>query len=173
MKNIVLIGFMGSGKTSVGKALAKKLDFKFVDLDDVIEKTVGMKLSEIFKKFGEPRFRDIESDVVNSVTKKTGQVIATGGGVVLRDENMTNLKKNGIIFCLKASEDVIFERLKHCDNRPLLMVEDPEERIRELLSKRETLYEKADFSVDTSGLTPEEVADRIIIEYERLIYGKT
>lgn len=173
MKNIVLIGFMGTGKTSVGKVIAKKLGFEFVDVDEVIEKTTGMEISEIFSKFGESRFRDIEEEMIKLITQKRRQVIATGGGVVLRDENMKRLKKDGLIFCLRASENVIFERLKQTTNRPLLQVENPEERIRELLQKRMFLYEKADFCIDTEGLTPEEVAEKIIKEYERLSNGKT
>lgn len=173
MKNIVLIGFMGTGKTSVGKAIAKKLGFEFVDVDEVIEKTTGMDIAEIFSRFGESRFRDIEAETIKLITQKKGQVIATGGGVVLRDENMERLKENGVIFCLQASENVIFERVKGTKNRPLLQVENPEKRIKELLQQRMPLYEKADFLVDTSGLTPEEVAEKIIKEYERLGNGKT
>ncbi|ACI21496.1 MULTISPECIES: shikimate kinase [Thermodesulfovibrio] len=173
MKNIVLIGFMGTGKTSVGKLVAKKLGFDFVDVDEVIEKATGMEISEIFSKFGESRFRDIEEEMIKLITPKKRQVIATGGGVVLRDENMKRLKKDGVIFCLRASENVIFERLKQTTNRPLLQVENPEERIKELLQKRMPLYEKADFCIDTEGLTPEEVAEKIIKEYERLSNGKT
>lgn len=173
MKNIVLIGFMGAGKTSVGKVIAKKLGFEFVDVDEVIEKATGMEISEIFSKFGESRFRDIEEEMIKLITQKKRQVIATGGGVVLRDKNMKRLKKGGVIFCLKASENVIFERLKQTTNRPLLQVENPEERIKELLQKRMPLYEKADFIIDTEGLTPEEVAEKIIKEYERLSNGKT
>lgn len=173
MKNIVLIGFMGAGKTSVGKVIAKKLGFEFVDVDEVIEKATGMEISEIFSKFGESRFRDIEEEMIKLITQKKRQVIATGGGVVLRDKNMKRLKKDGVIFCLKASENVIFERLKQTTNRPLLQVENPEERIKELLQKRMPLYEKADFIIDTEGLTPEEVAEKIIKEYERLSNGKT
>lgn len=173
MKNIVLIGFMGTGKTSVGKVIAKKLGFKFVDVDEVIERTTGMEISEIFSKFGEPRFRDIETEMIKLITQKTGQVIATGGGVVLKDENMERLKENGVIFCLQAPENVIFERVKHTKNRPLLQVENPEEKIKELLQKRMPLYKKADFCIGTEGLTPEEVAEKIIKEYERLGNGKT
>lgn len=173
MKNIVLIGFMGTGKSSVGKVLAEKLGVKFVDVDEVIEKTTGMKISEIFSKFGESRFRDIETEIIKLITKKKGQVIATGGGVVLRDENMKQLKESGVIFCLKASENVIFERVKGTQNRPLLQVENPKQTIRELLQKRMPLYEKANFCINTEGLTPEEVADKIIEEYKRLNNGKT
>lgn len=171
-KNIILTGFMGTGKTSVGKIVASKLAFKFVDMDELIEKTTGMKISEIFEKFGEPRFRDLESEIVKLLTKKRGQVISTGGGVVLREENIFNFKKSGVIFCLKASEKTIFERLRNCKNRPLLQVENLKERITELLKQRTPFYEKADLMIDTEGLTPQEVADKIIREYKRLYDGK-
>ncbi len=163
---------MGSGKTTVGKAVAKKLGMSFVDLDDVIEQAVGMKISEIFKNFGEERFRDIETEVVKIVSKKKGIVIATGGGVVLRQENIENLKKAGIIFWLTASEETIYERVKSCKDRPLLQVENPKERIKQLMQKRKPLYEKADVIINTEGLIPEKVAEKIISEYERLIDGK-
>lgn len=171
-KNIILTGFMGTGKTSVGKIIATKLAFDFVDMDELIEKTTGMKISEIFEKFGEPRFRDIESEIVKLLTTKKRHVISTGGGVVLREENIFNFKKSGFIFCLKASEKTIFERLKNCKNRPLIQVENLKERITELLKQRTPLYEKADFVIDTEGLTPREVADKIIKEYKRLSDGK-
>ncbi|MDI1471713.1 MAG: shikimate kinase [Thermodesulfovibrio sp.] len=173
MKNIVLIGFMGTGKSSVGKILAKKLGLKFVDVDEIIEKTTGMKISEIFAKFGEPRFRDIETEVIKLITQNNGQVISTGGGVILREENFNRLKNKGVIFWLKASEDVIFERVKNCKNRPLLQTENPKERIKELLTKRTPFYEKADFYINTEELTPEEVAEKIIEKYKRLKNGKT
>lgn len=170
--NIVLTGFMGTGKTSVGKILAEKLGFTFVDVDKVIEKTAGMKISDIFSRFGESRFRDIETEVIKLITKKTGQVIATGGGAVLRDENMNALKSTGIVFCLMASEDTIFERVKNSKERPLLQVNDLKERIRELLGKRMDKYRNAHFLINTEGLSPQEVAEKIIKEYERFVYGK-
>jgi len=173
MKNIVLIGFMGTGKSSVGKILARKLGLKFVDVDEVIEKTTGMKISEIFAKFGEPRFRDIETEVIKLISQNNRQVIATGGGAILREENFKKLKDKGIIVWLKASENVILERVKNCKDRPLLQVENPKQKIKELLTKRIPFYEKADFSINTEELTPEEVAEKIIQEYERLKNGKT
>lgn len=172
IKNIILIGFMGTGKTSVGQILAKKLNFIFVDIDELIEKILGMKISEIFTRFGEPRFRDFETEIIKLITKKKRQVIATGGGAVLREENMAQLKASGVVFCLTAPENVIFKRVRQCKNRPLLQVDNPEQRIRALIKKRMPFYEKADFSINTDGLTPEEVADKIIKEYERLIDGK-
>jgi len=173
MKNIVLIGFMGTGKSSVGKILANKLGLKFVDVDQVIEKTTGMKISEIFAKFGESHFRDIETEVIKLITQNNGQVISTGGGVILREENFKKLKDKGVIVWLKASENAIFERVKNCKDRPLLQVENPKQKIKELLTKRIPFYEKADFYINTEELTPEEVAEKIIEEYKRLKNGKT
>lgn len=170
--NIVLTGFMGTGKSTVGKIIAEKLKFSFIDMDEHIEKTTGMKISEIFSKFGESRFRDIETEMVKLIIKKRGVVISTGGGVVLRDENISNLKKSGIVFCLTASENTILERVKQCKDRPLLQVNNPQEKIRELLRKRKPFYEKADFIVDTEELSAEEVAEKIIKKYERLVDGK-
>lgn len=171
-KNIVLTGFMGTGKTTVGKIIAKKLGFSFVDVDELIEKTTGLKISEIFERFGEPRFRDIETEIIKSTSKNYAQVIATGGGAVLRDENLKALKSKGVIFCLTASEDVIFERVKNNNERPLLKTENPKERIKELLAQRMPRYMMADFIIDTDGLTHEEVAEKIIKEYKRLQNGK-
>lgn len=171
-KNIVLIGFMGTGKSSVGKIVAKRLNLKFLDIDSIIEKTTGMKISEIFARFGERRFRDLESEVVKLVSSKEGAVISTGGGVVVREKNIETLKRTGVVFWLKASEETIYERVKDCKDRPLLQVENPLQKIRELLKKRTPLYEKADFMIDTDGALPEEVAEKIINQYERVKGGK-
>lgn len=170
--NIIITGFMGTGKTTVGKIISNKLNFIFLDIDELIEKTTGMKISEIFKKFGEKRFRDIETEMVKVVTKKRGQVISTGGGVVLREENLHHLKKSGIIFCLTASPNTIFERTKGCKDRPLLQVNNPQDKIKELMNERRPFYEKADIIIDTEGLSASEVAERVIKEYERLTNGK-
>lgn len=170
--NIIITGFMGTGKTTVGKIISNKLNFIFLDIDELIEKTTGMKISEIFKKFGENRFRDIETEMVKIVIKKRGQVISTGGGVVLREENLHNLKKSGIIFCLTASPNTIFERTKGCKDRPLLQVDNPQDKIKKLMNERRPFYEKAGIIINTDGLTASEVADRMIKEYERLTNGK-
>jgi len=171
-KNIVLIGFMGTGKTTVGKILAKKLGMNFVDVDELIEKTAGLKISAVFARFGEAYFRDIETEIIKSITKNSSQVIATGGGAVLRDENLNALKSNGVVFCLTASEELIFDRIKDNNERPLLQVENPKEKIRELLAKRMPRYMMADFIINTDGLTQEEVSEKIIKEYERIVNGK-
>jgi len=160
-KNIVLTGFMGTGKSTVGRELARLMGMRFLELDRMIEEEVGLKIKEIFSRYGEEYFRDRESEVVKKISEREGLVISTGGGVVLRRENMDALRKKGIIVWLKAKPETILKRTLSSDERPLLNVDDPEERIRELLQKRRPYYEEADLSVDTDGLSPLQVAERI------------
>ena len=162
MKNIVLVGFMGTGKNAVGKMLARRLGIDYIDTDDLIEKDQGMKIKDIFEKKGEPYFREVEKKIIKGVCQKQDQVIAAGGGAVIFDENMENFKKSGIIVCLTARPEVIYQRTKKTCLRPLLNVEDPLRKIRELLKEREPFYAKADFFVDTSDLTVEKITDKII-----------
>ena len=161
-QNIILVGFMGTGKTSVGKELAERLGREFVDLDDVIEKRAGTTINEIFKDKGEAHFRELEKAVVREYSHKNKLVISAGGGAVKFDENIANLKRSGIMICLKASVDEILNRVKHDAHRPLLNVCDPKERARQLLKEREPLYAKADYSVDTNGLSVKETADKVL-----------
>ena len=161
--NIVLTGFMCTGKTSVGKLLAKKLSYQFVDTDDLIEERVGMKISQIFANYGEPYFRDIESEVVKEVSQKDNLVISTGGGVVLRKTNMDELRKNGIIINLTAKPQTIFNRLKSQPGiRPLLNKPDPLKEIINLLSQREEYYKNCDLRIETDNISVEEVVEQIL-----------
>lgn len=160
-KNIFLIGFMGAGKTTVGKVLAKNLGRDFVDLDEYLVKKLGITVPQIFSRFGECFFRDAESEALLSVSKKNRQVIATGGGVVLRDGNWELMKKRGITIYLKASPEILWNRIKGNTSRPLLQVENPYKRLLELLSKRNALYEKADFTVETVNVSPQNIAEEI------------
>lgn len=162
MKNIVLTGFMGTGKTEVGKILAGHLGYTFIDADAVIEEEQKMTITEIFKRYGEPYFRELESKVIKRLSEMERAVISTGGGAVLRQENMDNLRKKGIIICLMASPETIFERTKNDTSRPLLQVENPLQRIKELLDFRRPYYEKADIIISTDGKSPEEVAQEIL-----------
>jgi shikimate kinase len=162
MKNIVLTGFMGTGKTEVGKILSQRLGYVLVDVDAEIERQQGMKITEIFKKYGESRFREIEADVIKRISERQGLIISTGGGAVLRQENMDNLRKKGVIVCLSASPETILARTCNSDDRPLLQVEDPLKRIKELLEFRKPYYEKADIMIDTERKSPIEVAEEII-----------
>ena len=162
MKNIVLTGFMGAGKSSVGKRLAEHLGLSVVDTDEVIEEDSGMKISEIFSRFGEPRFRELESEAVKRVSKLTDHVIVTGGGVVLNPENIENLRQTGIIIYLHAAPETIYNRVKDETHRPLLQVADPLAKIRELLESRSQFYANNDIEVDTTNLSVDEVVEEII-----------
>jgi shikimate kinase len=153
---------MGTGKSSVGRIVAKRLGMNYLDLDDVIEEDAGKKISEIFAQYGEPHFRDLESDAVKKVSQYRNYVIATGGGVVLRESNLEALRKNGVLILLQASPDVIYERTRHEGHRPLLNTPDPLKRIKELLQSRRPYYKKCDFEIDTTKKTQEEVSDEII-----------
>lgn len=162
MRNIVLTGFMGTGKTEVGRILAQRLGYTLLDADSIIEQEQKMKITEIFQRFGEPYFRDIEADVIRRLSERDRVVISTGGGVVLRQENMENLRKKGVIVCLTASPETILKRTSNDSSRPLLQVEDPLKRIKEMLEFRRPYYEKSDIMIDTEGKSPVEVAEEII-----------
>jgi shikimate kinase len=161
-KNIVLTGFMGTGKTFTGRTLARKLGTKFIDTDALIEKDAGLPIPEIFEKFGEAHFRGLEKEVVERVSQEKGVIIAVGGGAIVNPENLINLKRNGVIICLTATPEVILSRVERNSDRPLLQVEDKIGKIRELLEKRAPYYEKADIFIDTDGKSPEQVAEEIL-----------
>ena len=161
MKNIVLVGFMGTGKTKVGKELASQLGMKYLSVDELIEEREGRTINEIFSDSGEEYFRKVEKEIVREVSEGIDQVLDPGGGVVLDAENMENLSRKGIIICLWASPGAIHERTKDEDHRPLLNVEDPEKRIVEMLERRRPFYEKADVHIDTTDRDIQEVVEQI------------
>ncbi len=160
--NIILVGFMGTGKTAVAQALARKLKMKYVDLDDVIETDAGRSINKIFAESGEDHFRYLEKEAARKVSSLDQQVVATGGGVVLDKQNMKNLSKHGIVVCLTATPAVIYSRVKGQRHRPLLKVDKPREAIKRLLESRHPYYAKADFTIDTSGLMVEQVVNKIV-----------
>ncbi|WP_449240706.1 shikimate kinase [Desulfoscipio gibsoniae] len=160
-KNIILIGFMGTGKSSLGRRLARRLGYKFVDTDSAIEEITGKTVEQIFRKDGEIRFRSEEKLLVRKLSGQSGLVVATGGGMVLEQENVDLLKQNGVLICLRAEPEVILKRVKNKKRRPLLSRGDLLENIIKLTKERESAYEIADFSVDTSGLTFDEVLNQI------------
>lgn len=162
-KNIVLIGFMGAGKSTVGTSLAKELNFHFIDTDALIEQRMGKRIKDIFVEEGEAVFRKIESQVVGEVSAREDHVIAGGGGVVLDPVNVQLLKKNGIIVYLKADPQVIIERTRQTNIRPLLKVPAPEAEVRRLLSLREKIYQEvADVIVDTSNVSISQVVKEVM-----------
>lgn len=160
--NIVLTGFMGTGKTEVGRILADRLGFCLIDVDAEIVKSRGMAVADIFRLSGEESFRDAESHVIREVAARRNAVISTGGGAVLRPENVDALRSSGIIVCLTASPETIYERTSRTTDRPLLQVDDPLRRIRQLLEQRRPFYETADIVIDTENKTPADVAEEIL-----------
>jgi len=165
--NIVLVGYRCSGKSAVGKMLAKRLDKGFVDTDALIEETEGSAIESMVEKKGWDYFRQVEKKIVETVSSKDNLVIATGGGVVLYESNIKNLKENGTVIWLKADVNILKQRMDKDLNsgqiRPSLTGEDPVEEIRKVLKIRNPLYQRAgDLEVDTGSSTIQEVADMII-----------
>jgi len=160
-RNIVICGFMASGKSSVGKMLAEFLGYQFVDMDAAIEAEEGVTITRIFAERGEPVFRELESRMVERMMNRTGFVISTGGGTVVNPRNMANLKSCGVVVALTADIPTILRRAGSGDDRPLLQTEDREQRVRALLLERAPYYAQADITIDTSSLTIEEVARQI------------
>ncbi len=162
-RNIVLIGFMGTGKSVVGRLLAQRLGRPFVDLDARIEQEAGQPIRKIFAALGEAAFRIREAQMIQRVTEQAGQVIATGGGAVLDDSNVAALRRVGWLVWLKADPDVILQRIGRTrGERPLLDVDDPKARVSELLAMRQAGYAKADAVVETSSRFVEDVVDDIL-----------
>ncbi len=154
--NIILIGFMGSGKSITGKLLAYRLGYNFVDTDVAIEKTYKQKIKEIFANEGEEAFRQKETDTIKKLAQKTHQVISTGGGVATKKEDMQALRENGVVIALTAMPRTILKRTNN-DKRPLLAKKSNEERLKtiiELMAKRSEFYKKADLIIKTDDTTP-------------------
>ena len=161
-RSIVLIGFMGVGKSVVANKLAMKLKRKVVSTDKLIERMTGKSIVDIFRDLGEAYFRRLEESVVEEIATATDLVIDCGGGVVLNQKNIDQLKKNGILFYLSASPEVICKRAMKEPNRPLLKADDPEARIVELLKERKPQYEQADHTIDTSHHNVDQTVSEIL-----------
>ena len=142
--NLALIGFMGTGKTSVGRLAAEQLHFDYLDTDEVIQSRTGRTISDIFEKDGEPAFRNLEQQVVSELAARKRTVIATGGGLPADPVNMASLKSHSLVVCLWASPEKILERVRNQTHRPLLRDPNPRLKIRELLAAREPFYRQAD-----------------------------
>jgi shikimate kinase len=160
--NIVLLGFMGTGKSATGEIVARRLEREFLDMDAVIERRAGKSISRIFREDGEPAFRRMERELVGELALRRNLVIAAGGGVVLNADNIRDLESSGVLICLTASADVILQRLRGDDRRPLLEDGDKAQRIKQILEQRQFLYEALPHHVDTTFLTPEAAADQVI-----------
>jgi shikimate kinase len=147
--NVALVGFMGTGKTTVGRMLAEEAGMPFVDMDEMIENMEGKTIPEIFAQSGEEFFRDLESRALKAAAARSGQVIATGGGAIVREENFAELSRRAHIICLKASPAVILRRTGGDSGRPLLGGTERLAKIVALLAAREAYYAKAEYAVDT------------------------
>ena len=166
MLNIVLIGFMGTGKTTVGRLLAEKTGMPLVDMDTLIEERAGKIINDIFAQDGEPHFRAMEREIVQELSAKGGQIISTGGGIVLNPDNITDFERTGLVVCLLADAETVLDRVRHDSTRPLL-ANDKAGTIVELLQSRKHLYESITHKIDTSGRpSPEPTAQEIIDLYE-------
>ncbi len=164
MKNIVLIGFMGSGKSTVGQGLAKRLGYRFIDTDYAIEEVTGLTVEQIFHKHGVKRFRGEEALLVSKLASKENLVIATGGGMVLNPENVKKLRENGVLVSLEASVGVICKRVRSKRTRPLLAKGNLQEKVERLLAERKEAYQVAELAVNTDDLSPEKIVN-IIYRY--------
>lgn len=163
--NLALIGFMGTGKSSVGRLLASQLNFRFVDTDVLIEEQAGRSISEIFARDGEAAFRAIEKAVVADLARSRGLVISTGGGLAADESNLASLKQHALVVCLWASPEVIWERVRHQRHRPLLQDAEPMEKIRALLAARAPFYKQADVLMHTEMRSVKEVAQHVLHEF--------
>ncbi|MBF0122311.1 MAG: shikimate kinase [Candidatus Omnitrophica bacterium] len=161
-KNIVLVGFMASGKTFASRELAKCLSRECVSTDELVEKREGMRIADIFAKKGEPYFRQVEKEIVREASAQKNLVIDCGGGVAANEENFNVLKATGISFYLYASPESVYRRTKGKTDRPLLNVPDPLGKIKELLAKRDPHYRTAHFIVDSNEDNIGKVVDEIL-----------
>jgi len=166
--NIYLVGFMGTGKSAVGRLIAKKNKFQFIDLDELIELRQKRLISDIFAKDGEAYFRKVERQALRDVSCERHFVVACGGGIVIDPDNMNTMKNTGRVICLSATAEAILKRTSGCSHRPLLNVKDPKKQIELLLKLRAPYYAAADKVIDTTRLSLKQVADKIT----RLIGGK-
>lgn len=155
-QSIVLAGFMGTGKSTVGAVLAKELDRVFVDMDAIIERRAQMTISRIFAKYGESHFRAIECGIAHELAISSGLVIATGGGALLDDASRETLCKHTFVVCLRAAPDIIEQRLREADNRPLAT------QWKTLWDERQPIYDSLPKQIDTNGKAPSDIAQEII-----------
>lgn len=163
-RNIILIGFMGAGKTSIGEQLAYFKSQKLIDTDRMVERKAGMTISEIFERSGEAEFRRLETEVLKELLAQSGgEIISVGGGLPLRVENRQLLKKLGVVIYLKVRPETVLERLEGDSTRPLLLGEHREETVKDLLAHRDPIYESAaHLAIPVDGRTVEQIADEIL-----------
>ena len=164
-QNIVLVGFMGTGKTTIGQLLSEQTGMPLLDMDHLIEERAGKPITAIFAEDGEPHFRALERELVQELSAQNSHVVSTGGGIVLNADNMADYEKTGLVVCLLAAPETILDRVRHDTTRPLL-AGDKEAKIVALLETRRPLYEAIAHKIDTNGLQPAAIAAQIIVLYE-------
>jgi len=164
--NLALIGFMGTGKTSVGWLVAENMQFDFLDTDEMIQTRTGRSITDIFAKDGETAFRALERQVVDELSTHEKTVIATGGGLPTNPENLDALKTHALVICLWSAPEKIWERVRHQSHRPLLHDADPQKKIRDLLVAREPFYKQADVLINTDLRSAREVAQQIELQFK-------
>lgn len=167
-KNLVLVGMMGSGKSTIGLRIAQALKMPFYDVDKEIEKKAHCSISEIFQQEGETAFRDLEHEIIQDLIQRTPCVISTGGGAFVEKRNRDLLKQTGIIFYLSASAEILFERTQHTSHRPLLQTDNPLQSLKDLLEKRAPFYEQADHKINVEKASPAEIVEQL-----KALYLKT
>ena len=164
---LVLVGLPGSGKTTVGRQLARRLHLPFVDSDHALEEYLGCSIREYFEREGEERFRDLESKVLDHLSECHDGVLSTGGGSVLRPINRERLRARGHVFYLRSSPEEVFRRLRHDQNRPLLQVNDPQARLRDLFETRDPLYrDAAHYVIETGRPSVSTLVNMIVSQLE-------
>jgi len=166
-QNVILTGFMGTGKSTVGRLLAEQLNYSFRDLDSLIVEKEGTSINTIFADRGESYFREVESSVLKSVSQESSLIVSTGGGAVIRQENRCLMHKSGVVVNLTATPETILQRLHSDAERPLLRDSKSLAQIQILLSERESYYAEADIRIDTDGKNVEDVAREILNFLER------
>jgi shikimate kinase len=169
--NLALIGFMGTGKTSVGRLVSELLDFEYLDTDEMIQAHTGRTIADIFKSDGEPAFRVLEKRIVEELATRAKTVFSTGGGLPADPANFAALKTHALVVCLWASPETIWERVKNQAHRPLLHDAEPQKKIRELLAAREPFYRKADVLLNTELRSVREVAQQIVYQFRLATSG--
>ena len=173
IRNLTLIGFMGTGKSSVGRLVAGALHFTFLDTDDVIEARAGATIQEIFQHHGEPVFREWEHRIVEELTRRNRTVIATGGGLPTDEANLASLKSHSLVVCLWSSAEKIWQRVKGQTHRPLLNNPDPLGKINELLKIRGPFYRQADILINTEFRSLREVTHQVIHQFRAAQNGSS
>lgn len=166
LHNVVLVGFMGTGKSTIAQELAKQLGWSMVDTDQRIEALAKTTIPEIFSNKGEDFFRQLETEVIREVMSHSNQVVATGGGAVLKQENRDYMVRNSMVIALKADEETIIDRVSSDSNRPLLQG-DLKQKVHQLMQQRKAVYDFAPLQIDTTNKTIDEIIQYILLQFKR------